>query len=96
MELMSFAYLQAKQRQWSTTKWISAGVCALAGAATLYLDHSITGLANDYNMATSPDVARDLRGQIGRKQDLFRIVSVVAWTSLGSTLLSWFIELTYH
>ena len=96
MELLSFAYLQAKQRQWSTTKWISAGVCVLATAATVYVDHNITGLANDYSMATNPDGARDLRSQIGRKQDLFRIVSAIAWTSLGSTLLSWFIELTYH
>jgi hypothetical protein len=96
MELLSFEYLQGKREQWSTYKWISAGVCVLAGAATFYLDQHINDLVHEYNNTTSPDVAHELRGKIDTQQTLYSIFSGVAFVALGSTIVSWIVELTYH
>lgn len=96
MNMLSLAYLQRMRDRWGEYKWISAGVAAGAGIATLYFYERIGSSMNDYNTATAPSAIASSKNAVARNQNLYRISSAVAFTAVGSFLVTWLIQGLYH
>ncbi len=96
MNMLSLAYLQRMRDRWGKYKWISAGVATGAGIAALYFYERIGSNMNEYNTATAASVISSRKNAVARDQNFYRITSAVAFTAVGSFLVTWAIQGLYH
>ena len=96
MDMLSLEYLRRQREQWGTCKWISAGVAACAGLSTLFFYERIGTYTNRYNTAVGlSDIQAD-KNSVRTNQNSYRISSTVAFSAVGSFLITWLIQSLYH
>lgn len=94
-ELLSDSYLQYKQEQWATYKWICGAAFGGSAAVMAYFNIRINQYTVDYNNATMPDVISGKRSHIFTNQSNFKTSSIIAFSALGGFAVSWLIESLY-
>lgn len=96
MKMYSLAYLSRMRKQWGRYKWISAGVAVGAGIATWFFYSRIGSSMNRYNSAATVSAIQADQNSVRTSQSLYTISSVVAFTAVGSYLVTWIIQGLYH
>jgi hypothetical protein len=96
INMFSLSYLRRMREQWGTYKWISAGVAAGAGLATLFFYDKIRRNMSAYNTAATPSAIASSKSAVKSSQSLYTISSAVALTAVGSFLVTWLIRGLYH
>jgi hypothetical protein len=95
INMYSFSYLQQKNAQWNTVKWICAAAAVGSGIASYFIHAKRETLLNEYNNAMSQSVINDKRNSISQYRRYYTISTAMTFTFIGGFGVSWLIQDSY-